>query len=83
MSVFVVRAFVRLRELLGAHKQLAVKIEELERKLATHDHSIHQLLEAIRQLIPATVRAKPKRIGFQPKPIDAPRTLKAAAGKAR
>ena len=40
MSVFVVRAFVRLRNLLAAHKELAEKVTELERKLSSHDEQI-------------------------------------------
>jgi hypothetical protein len=64
MSVFVVRAFVRLREMLATNQQLAAKIDELETRLDTHDASIQDLLEAIRELMtpePATGR----KIGFQ------------------
>jgi hypothetical protein len=63
MSVFVVRAFVRLREMLSTNQQLAGKIDELEQRLDTHDASIQELIEAIRELMtpePATGR----RIGF-------------------
>ena len=51
MSVFVVRAFVRLRKLLAANQQLAAKIYELESRLATHDDAIQQLIEAIKELM--------------------------------
>ena len=64
MSVFVVRAFVRLREILSTNQQLAGKIDELEQRLDTHDASIQELIEAIRELMapdPATGR----RIGFE------------------
>jgi hypothetical protein len=64
MSVFVVRAFVRLREVLSTNQQLAGKIDELEQRLDTHDASIQELIEAIRELMapdPATGR----RIGFE------------------
>ena len=64
MSVFVVRAFVRLREMLSTNRQLAGKIDELEQRLDTHDASIQELIEAIRELMapdPATGR----RIGFE------------------
>jgi phage regulator Rha-like protein len=64
MSVFVVRAFVRLREMLSTNHELAAKIDELERRLDTHDASIQDLLEAIRELMlpePATGG----KIGFQ------------------
>jgi len=50
MSVFVVRAFVRLREMLATNQQLASKIDELEQRLDTHDASIQELIEAIREL---------------------------------
>jgi hypothetical protein len=67
MSVYVVRAFVKLRELLGSNKELARRLNELEarieKKLATHDQAIAAMLSAIRQLMNPPV---PKRrpIGF-------------------
>lgn len=51
MSVFVVRAFVKLRGMLSTHKELANKIEAFERKLGLHDEAIIGLFEAIRQLM--------------------------------
>jgi cell division septum initiation protein DivIVA len=64
MSVFVVRAFVRLREMLATNQQLAGKIDELERRLDTHDASIQELIEAIRELMePAAPSGR--TIGFQ------------------
>jgi phage regulator Rha-like protein len=51
MSVFVVRAFVRLRQMVSAHKEIAAKLTELERKVTTHDSHIKLLFEAIRQLM--------------------------------
>jgi hypothetical protein len=63
MSIFVVRAFVRLREILSTHRQLAAKLSELERKLSTHDEQIVVLFEAIRQLMEEPVPEK-RRIGF-------------------
>jgi hypothetical protein len=59
-----VRAFVRLREILATHKELAHKLAELERKLATHDVQILALIEAIRQLATLPKPAKRKRIAF-------------------
>ena len=67
MSVFVVRAFVKLRETLATHKELAHKVAELERRLENHDESIRSLVVAIRQLMATTEpEAEPpkKRIGF-------------------
>lgn len=67
ISVYVVRAFVQLRDLLASNKELAQRFSELERrlehKLATHDQAIAGILDAIRQLM--TPPDPPKRpIGF-------------------
>lgn len=63
MSVFVVRAFVQLRALLASSRELSERLDELERKLSTHDHAIAGLIDAIRQL--TATPAKPSRsIGF-------------------
>jgi len=65
ISVFVVRAFVKLREMLSTHKELAHKLAELERKLQNHDESIRSLVVAIRQLMaPPEPETPKKRIGF-------------------
>ena len=66
VSIFVVRAFIKLREVLATHKKLAYKIEVLERHLKEHDQQIQAIVEAIRQLM--TLPEKPrKKIGFQVK----------------
>jgi hypothetical protein len=59
----VVRAFVKLREMLGAHKEMARKLAELERKLETPDARIRSLFDAIRQLMAPPVTRR-LRIGF-------------------
>jgi hypothetical protein len=63
VSVFVVRAFVRMSQVLATHRQLALKLAELESKVAVHDQSIQSLLAAIRSLI-AQPAPKRRRIGF-------------------
>ncbi len=45
MSVHVVRAFGRLRQMLATHKELAQKLAELELRLEGHDKAIHNLFE--------------------------------------
>ena len=61
MSVYVVRAFVKLREVLASNEELAQKLELLERKLDTHDQLIVGIFKSIHQLMnPAQTRA----IGF-------------------
>lgn len=65
VSVFVVRAFVKLRELALSHKELAKKLTELEKKVGTHDDAIREIIAAIRKLMTPPVEPKPKRrIGF-------------------
>ena len=63
MSVVVVRAFVRMRHLLAAHKELTGKLSELERKVASHDVHIRSLFDAIRQLMTPPEPNK-RKIGF-------------------
>jgi ORF6N domain len=64
MSVFVVRAFVRLREMLATNRRLASKIAELEDRLDTHDSVIQDLIAAIKELMTPKERPR-RRIGFQ------------------
>lgn len=68
VSLYVVRAFVALREALATHKELGKRLDELEarleRKLATHDQAITGILEAIRQLMAPPAPTKKRRIGF-------------------
>jgi leucyl aminopeptidase len=71
MSVYVVRAFVKLRELLASSDELAKKLDELERKLTVrqdvHEKAILQLFSQIRELLrppPPQTNQKRRRIGF-------------------
>lgn len=63
VSVYVVRAFINLRETIGTHKELARKFAELEQRMETHDEDISALFEAIRQLMEPPDKPA-KRIGF-------------------
>jgi hypothetical protein len=63
VNVAIMRAFVKLREALSTHKELAVKLAELERKIENHDENISTLFDAIRQLMEAPEESK-KQIGF-------------------
>jgi hypothetical protein len=65
VSVYVVRAFVKVREVLGAHSKLAQKLTELERRVESHDTHIRSLFDGIRQLMEPTA-TKSRRIGFKP-----------------
>ncbi|MFH1723445.1 MAG: ORF6N domain-containing protein [Elusimicrobiota bacterium] len=64
--IAIMRAFVKLRQMVCAHKELAAKLAELERKIEMHDEGIRSLFEAIRGLMAPPVRPRP-RIGFKPK----------------
>jgi len=61
MSVYVVRAFVQLRELLASNTALACKLNELEGKFKNHDEAIAAILSAIRELMNPP---SPKRRGI-------------------
>lgn len=50
-SVFVVRAFVRMRRLLATRRELAQKLGELEQRVVRHDASIAALFDAVRKLM--------------------------------
>jgi phage regulator Rha-like protein len=63
VNIQIMRAFVRLKELLLTHKDLALKIEALEKQYANHDEKIRLIFEAIRQLLEPPVKEK-KIIGF-------------------
>jgi hypothetical protein len=63
MGVYVVRAFVQLRDLLASNKALAQKLSELEHKLKNHDQAIAAILSAIRELLHPPV-PKRRAIGF-------------------
>ncbi len=64
MSIFVVRAFVRLRGILASNRELAAKVMELDRRLKTHDAAIHDLVAAIKRLMKSPSR-RISRIGFR------------------
>jgi len=69
IGILVVRAFVRLRELLASNKELANRLEDMERKLTTHDQAITGLIDAVRQLM-APPAQKKRPIGFIVEPED-------------
>ena len=62
VNIAIMRAFVQLREILSTHKDLARKLEEMERK---YDVEFRQVFEAIRQLMIPPARATKERIGFR------------------
>jgi hypothetical protein len=71
VSLLVVRAFVQIREMLSTHKDIAAKLDQMERKLSSHDQAIAGLIDAIRQLMTPPALSR-RGIGFtaniEPKP---------------
>ena len=66
VNVAIMRTFVKLREILLTHKELAHQLVDLERRLEDHDEQIQTIFEAIRQLMAPPEKPR-KKIGFQVK----------------
>ena len=68
VNIEIMRAFVRLREMIASNKELSRRLDELEarieRKLRTHDQAIAGILDAIRALMHSPEPTKKRRIGF-------------------
>lgn len=65
-NIGIMRAFVKLREVLSTHKELAHKLKLLENKIEKHDEEIHTIFETIRQLMSPPEKSK-RKIGFNRK----------------
>jgi len=65
MSVFVVRAFVQLRQAVSRYHKINQKLNQLEQRLSEHDEQLMLLLEAIRQLMTPDKPPATRRIGFR------------------
>src|SRR5260370_24256020 len=63
VNVAIMRAFVKVREIMATHKDLAHKIEALERKYSDHDHRIQVVFKAIKNLLEPPLVPK-RQIGF-------------------
>jgi hypothetical protein len=75
VSLLVVRAFVQIREMLSAHKDISAKLDQMERKLSSHDQAIAGLIDAIRQLMNPPTPAR-RGIGFTADIDSKPRNRK-------
>jgi len=63
MNIAIMRAFVKLRQILSSHKELAQKFNELEKGIQKHDVEIYSIFKAIRNLMADPEKSK-KKIGF-------------------
>jgi hypothetical protein len=65
MSVFIVRAFIRLREMALANEKLGRKVDQLEKRVSDHDEVLIELVREIRRLIePPELKGRKPKIGF-------------------
>jgi hypothetical protein len=64
VNIAIMRAFVKLREILATHHELAEKIGELEKKYRQHDAKIQAVFDAIRELLQPPPVSPKRRIGF-------------------
>ena len=63
MSLFVVRAFLQLRDLAASHRAFAAKLADLERKVGRHDEELKTIISALRKLIAPPLKQR-RAIGF-------------------
>jgi hypothetical protein len=64
MSIFVVRAFLRLREWVVGQAELAARLAALERRVGAHDHELKAIIQTIRTMLEPPVPPR-KQIGFR------------------
>lgn len=70
VNIAIMRVFVQLRRVIETHKELLIKLSDLERRITVHDEQIHSVFEAIRQMMQPPEPPR-KKIGFhvrEPKP---------------
>jgi hypothetical protein len=65
VNIAIMRAFVKLREILDTHRKLARRMEELELKYSRHDGQIQEVFQAIRSLLAAQQSSAKRPIGFR------------------
>ena len=63
VNIEIMRAFVRLREILGSHAELARRLDDLEDRFREHDEQFAVVFDAIRQLM-APPQAEPSELGY-------------------
>ncbi|MBX9783069.1 MAG: ORF6N domain-containing protein [Chitinophagaceae bacterium] len=64
VSLRLIEIFVKLREMMLTHKDILLKLEQMERKIASHDENIQMIFEALKQLLNPPREPRP-RIGYR------------------
>lgn len=62
ISILIIKTFVKLRQLLSTHKELAKKLQDLEKQVGSNTKDIRNIFQAIRKLM--AVEGKPGKMGF-------------------
>jgi hypothetical protein len=65
MSLFVVRAFLRLREWVAGHAELSSRLAQLERRVGVHDHELKGIIRAVREMVQLREDVPRRKIGFR------------------
>ena len=63
INIFIMRAFVKLREIISSHTKIEFKLKDLEKKLEDHEEQIIQIIQVINELVTPPQKEK-KKIGF-------------------
>lgn len=63
VNIHIIRVFTRLRDMLSTHKDILLKLEQLEQKTASHDSAIKEIFEYLKELLSPKADVKP--IGFK------------------
>ena len=64
VNVQIVRIFTRMREMLASNQKILLKLEQLERKVSSHDEDITMIFKYLKQMITKPEKPRP-RIGFR------------------
>jgi len=63
INILIMRAFVKLREIISSHKKVEQKLREMEKKLQNHEEQIVKIIDLINELT-SPPPAEKKKIGF-------------------
>ncbi|MGH2645229.1 MAG: ORF6N domain-containing protein [Chitinophagaceae bacterium] len=66
VNIRIIRIFTKLREMVSTHKDILLKLEQLERKVTTHDEDIKMIFKALKQLLNPPQEPR-RKIGFRRK----------------
>ena len=64
VNIMIMRTFVRIREIVSTHTELAKKISDIEKRVDYHDETLIDLIEAVKKLLPMSVSNNKQKIGF-------------------